>query len=98
TDGGKTFPPAINLAGEAFAQEGLRADALRSATTTTAPSPPTTAAAAPSTTTTAPPGSKAAQPNQVANFGGSNPTLAVDRKGNLYAAWVFTSASISPAP
>src|SRR5205807_1814879 len=91
TDGAKTFPPAVNLAAGPFEQEALRAEALKSAPTTTAP-------AAPATTTTVPAGSKASQPNQAANFGGSNPTLAVDLKGTVYAAWVSTSASISPSP
>ncbi|HUR24117.1 MAG TPA: sialidase family protein [Acidimicrobiales bacterium] len=99
TDGAKTFPPAVNLAASAFEQAGLRADALKPVPTTAAPaSPSTTAAAEPTTTTLPPAGSKAAQPNQVANFGGSNPSVAIDRKGTIYAAWVSTSANISPAP
>jgi hypothetical protein len=103
TDGGKTFSTAANLAAAAFSNDSLRADALKSATTTTTPSStPTTvavdASATATTTTLPPPGSRAAQPNQVANFGGSNPTLAVDSKGTIYAAWVSTTASIDPAP
>ncbi|MDQ6726758.1 MAG: glycoside hydrolase [Actinomycetota bacterium] len=98
TDGGRTFLAAVNLAAGAFEQDGHRADAMKSATTTTTPSPTTTVAAPPTTTTLPPAGSKAAQPNQAANFGGSNPTLAVDAKGTLYAAWVSTTANISPAP
>jgi hypothetical protein len=99
TDGGRTFPPSVNLAAGAFNQEARRADAMKSAVTTTVPSPTTTSPPGPATTTTLPPaGSKAAQPNQAANFGGSNPTLAFDDKGTLYAAWVSTSANISPAP
>jgi hypothetical protein len=97
TDGGRTFPPATNLAAGAFQQDSLRAAALASATTTTVASPPTTASTA-TTTTTAPAGSRVAQPNQVANFGGSNPTVTVDDKGTFYAAWVSTSANISPSP
>ena len=90
TDGAKTFGPAVNLAAAAFQQDSLRADALKSA--------PTTTVAPGATTTTAPPGSKKAQPNQAANFGGSNPTVTVDAKGTIYAAWVSTYASISPSP
>jgi len=89
TDGARTFSPAVNLAAAAFQSPELRAAAIKSA-----PAP-----SAGSTPTTAPPaGSKAAQPDQVANFGGSNPTIAVDDKGTLYAAWVSTSANISPSP
>ncbi len=91
TDGAKTFSAAINLAAIAFASDSLRADALKSAPTTVAPAPG-------ATTTTAPAGSKKAQPNQVANFGGSNPSVTNDDKGTLYAAWVSTTASISPSP
>jgi hypothetical protein len=109
TDGARTFSPAVNLAAGAFQQADLRTAALKTTTTTTAPAAPatTTAPAAPATTTAAaastpttlpPAGSKAAQPDQVANFGGSNPTLTIDGKGNLYAAWVSTTANISPSP
>jgi hypothetical protein len=97
TDGARTFSPAVNLAAGAFDQDGRRAEALKSATTTSSPAPPTTSAE-PTTTTTVPPGSKAATPNQAANFGGSNPTVAFDSRGTLYAAWVSTSANITPAP
>jgi len=91
TDGGKTFPPAVNLAAAVFEQASFRDAAMKSVTTTTpAPDAPTTTAPAA--------GSKAATPNQAANFGGSNPTLTHDDKGTLYAAWVSTSASISPSP
>ena len=43
-------------------------------------------------------GSKAAQPDQAANFGGSNPSLTVDDKGNVYVAWITHSSNITPAP
>jgi hypothetical protein len=95
-DGARSFAPAINLAAGAFEQESLRAEALRSATTTT--TTPAAPAEATTTTTLPPAGSRAAQPNQAVNFGGSNPTVTVDRKGNIYAAWVATTANISPAP
>lgn len=87
-DGGKTFGPAVNVAAPAWAQPATRAEALK--TTTTLPGSPTT---------TAPPaGSKASQPDQAANFGGSNPSLTVDDKGNVYVAWITHSSNITPAP
>jgi Neuraminidase (sialidase) len=103
TDGGKTFGPSVNLAEGAFQQPAIRAAALKSATPATTTTTVATAAnAEPATTTTTapppPPGSKAAQPDQAANFGGSNPTVTVDTKGTIYAAWVSQSANISPAP
>jgi len=88
TDGGKTFADPVNVAAPAWAQAAARAEALK--TTTTLPGA--------STTTTPPAGSRAAQPDQPANFGGSNPSLTVDGRGNLYVAWVTHSSNISPAP
>jgi len=88
TDAGKTFADPVNVAAPAWAQPATRAEALK--TTTTLPGSPTT---------TAPPaGSKAATPDQPANFGGSNPSLTLDDKGNLYVAWVTHSSNITPAP
>ena len=88
TDGAKTFSPAFNVAAPAWADPAARAEALK--TTTTVPGTPTT---------TAPPaGSKAAQPDQAANFGGSNPSLTVDGKGNVYVAWITHSSNITPTP
>jgi photosystem II stability/assembly factor-like uncharacterized protein len=110
TDGGRTFPDATNLAALAFANDAQRTAAINSGTTTTTTASgatttststtvagPTTTAA-PTTTTTLDPNSRAAKPNQVANFGGANPTVAVDNKGNLYAAWVATYANIDQSP
>lgn len=88
TDGGKTFADPVNVAEPAWAQAATRAEALK--TTTTLPGAPTT--------TTPPADSRAAQPDQPANFGGSNPSLTVDDKGNLYVTWVTHSSNISPAP
>lgn len=100
TDGARSFPPAVNLAMVAFEQAAVRTEALKSATagttTTTVPAAPNAEPA--TTTTTVPVGSRAAQPDQAVNFGGSNPSAAVDDKGNLYVAWVSTYANIDPAP
>ena len=58
----------------------------------------TTLAPGVTTTTAAPPaaGCRAAQPDQVANFGGRNPAVTVDNKGNAYVLWFNTSANITP--
>src|SRR5262249_3025012 len=65
TDGGKTCGAPVTVAAPAWADAGTRAAALK--TSTTLPGAPTT---------TAPPaGSRAAQPDQPVNFGGSNPSL-----------------------
>jgi hypothetical protein len=88
TDGGKTFSDAVNVSAPAWAQPENRAAALM--TTTTLPGTPPPPAA--------PAGSKAAQPDQAGNFGGSNPSLTVDDKGNVYVAWITHSSNITPAP
>ncbi|HEX2119096.1 MAG TPA: hypothetical protein VHF91_07925 [Acidimicrobiales bacterium] len=88
TDGGRSFAEPMPLVGDFFEQAGERGEAIRS--TTTVPS---------TTTTTAPPaGSLAAQPDQSANFGGSNPSITIDDDGNVYAAWKSTTANIEPDP
>jgi hypothetical protein len=87
TDGGKTFGGPIDIAGTAYNDATNRQNLIHSTTTV-----------AGATTTTAVPGSKAATPDQAANFGGSNPSLTLDTKGNLYVAWVTYSANISPTP
>ena len=87
-DGGKTFAEPVNVAAPAWSQPEARAEALKTTTTVAGTTPPT-----------APPaGSRAAQPDQPANFGGSNPSLTVDDKGNVYVAWVTHSSNITPAP
>jgi hypothetical protein len=93
TDGGKTFGDPVNVADSAFTDAGLRQAAFRSATTTTAPANATT-------TTTAPPaaGSRAATPDQAANFGGFGPSMTVDDKGAVYAVWPTTYANLAPRP
>ena len=89
-DGGKTFGEPVDLRGDVFQDATIRADALKTTTTTTP--------AGPTTTTTAPAaGSRAAQPDQAANFGGRDATLTIDEKGTVYVAWRAQSANITPA-
>ncbi len=88
TDGGKTFGAPVNVGAPAWESAQTRAEALK--TVTTLPGSPTTTAPAA--------GSRAAQPDQPVNFGSSNPSLTLDGKGNLYAAWVTHSSNITPAP
>jgi photosystem II stability/assembly factor-like uncharacterized protein len=86
-DGGKTFADPVNLAESAFNDPAARAKVF--ATATTVPN---------STTTTAVPGSRAATPDQQANFGGFGASLAVDDEGTIYAAWPTTYANLNPRP
>lgn len=89
-DGGKTFGEPVDLRAGVFDDAKIRADALKTTTTTTP--------AGPTTTTTAPvAGSRAAQPDQAANFGGRDATLTIDKKGAVYVAWRAQSANITPA-
>ena len=88
TDGGKTFGEPVNLAESAFTDPAMRQNAFRA--TTTVPNA--------TTTTTPPPGSRAANPDQAANFGGFGPSLTVDDKGTVYAIWPATYANLSPRP
>jgi hypothetical protein len=90
TDGGKTFSAPVNLAESAFTDAGVRQNAFRSATTL--PGATTTS------TTTPPAGSRAATPDQAANFGGFGPSITVDDKGTVYAIWPATYANLSPRP
>ncbi len=90
TDGGKAFSDPIDLTAGVFESEAIRADGLKTTTTI--------AGSAPAPTTTAPPaGSRVAQPNQAANFGGRDASLTVDRKGTIYVAWRAQTANITPA-
>jgi len=96
-DGGRTFDEAQSLVGNLYEPQAVRDQAL-SAVTTTVPS-----GTGPTTTTTAPPaGSKAAQPNQAANFGSAgarNGMVArVDGKGNAYVTWPTGAANLNPSP
>ncbi len=87
TDGGKTFGEPVDLSAQAYADAGARANAFKS--TTTVPN---------STTTTAPAGTRAATQDQAANFGGFGPSMTVDDKGTVYAAWPVTYANLNPRP
>jgi hypothetical protein len=95
-DGGRTFGEATNLAEGVFESPAVRDQALAAVTTTTAAPGPT------STTTIPPAGSKAAQPNQAANFGSAgsrNGMVArVDDKGTAYVMWPTGTANVTPAP
>jgi hypothetical protein len=84
-DAAKTFDAPVDVGAPAWAQSSVRADALKTVTTLAGATPPAA-------------GTKAAQPDQAANFGGSNPSLTVDDKGKVYVAWVTASSNISPAP
>jgi hypothetical protein len=93
TDGGRTFGAPINLAEGQFDAAPVRQQALTSRTTVTL------APGATTTSTTIPPqGSRAAQPDQAANFGGSNARLAIDGKGKIYALWQSAASNITPNP
>jgi hypothetical protein len=94
TDGGRTFGDRIDMTADAYKSQAVRDEALRIAPTAT-----TIPAGGPAPTTTVPAeGSRAAQPNQEANFGGRNPTSAIDDKGNVYVLWHSAQANITPAP
>jgi hypothetical protein len=95
-DGGRTFGDAIDLSQGVFDSQAVRDQAFAAVTTTTA-------APGPTTTTTAPPaGSKAAQPNQAANFGSAgsrNGMVArVDSKGTAYVMWPTGTANLAVSP
>lgn len=96
-DGGRTFGEAVNLVGNLFEPQAIRDQALSRVTTTTAAPNATT------TTTTIPPAdSKAANPNQAANFGAAgsrNGMVArVDGDGNAYVLWPTGTANITNTP
>lgn len=95
-DGGRSFGDAVNLADKLFEPQTIRDEALTAVTTSTVAPGPTT------TTTAPPPGSKAAQPNQAANFGAAgsrNGMVArVDGNGAAYVTWPTGSANIASAP
>ncbi|HJV08139.1 MAG TPA: sialidase family protein [Acidimicrobiales bacterium] len=90
TNGGRDFGEPVDIAGPAWADAANRQKAITSPTATTL------APGATTTTLLAPAGSRAAQPDQAANFGGRNPSITVDNKGNAYALWFNTGANVAP--
>ena len=90
TNGGRTFGDPVNVSEPAWQNEANRQRAINSATATTL------APGATTTTIARPEGSRAANPNQAANFGGRNPAVAVDDNGNAYVLWFNTGANIQP--
>lgn len=90
TDGGRSFAEPTDLTAGVFNSPAVRVEALKTTTTL--------ASVGPTTTTTAPPaGSRAAQPDQAANFGGRDASVTVDRRGTIYAVWRAQSANLTPA-
>lgn len=96
-DGGRTFAEPVNLADKMFESPAVRQQAF-AAVTTTVPEPNATT----TTTTTPPANSKAAQPDQAANFGGSSGrasvTAGVDGEGTAYILWMSGTANVTPSP
>ena len=87
------FGAPADLSAGQFDAAPVRQQALTSRTTVTlAPGATTTSTTAPAA------GSRAAQPDQAANFGGSNARLAIDGKGTIYALWQSAASNITPAP
>jgi hypothetical protein len=88
TDGGRTFGAPTDLSAGVWT-DAVRQEAFSKATTTTAnPNASTT------TTTIPPAGSRAATPNQEANFGGSNARLTLGDDGTVYAAWRSSQSNV----
>lgn len=94
-DGGKTFGEPVNLSDLVWNDTAKRDEAVMSAPapTTTVPSAAqeSTAATTSTTSTTVPAPAKH-------NFGGSNPTVTVDEKGTVYAAWVTSYSGLTNTP
>jgi hypothetical protein len=90
TNGGRDFGEPVDIAAPAWNDAANRQKAITSPTATTL------APGATTTTLLAPAGSRAAQADQPANFGGRNPAVTVDNKGNAYALWFNTGANIAP--
>jgi hypothetical protein len=95
-DGGRTFTEH-DLVNNLFEPQAIRDQAFSAVTTTTlAPGETTT------TTRVPPAGSRAATPNQAANFGAAgsrNGMIArVDGEGNAYVVWPTGTANISDSP
>ena len=92
-DGGKTFDEPVTMIGAAFEADTVRTDALKTTTTTTPVGSTTT-----TSTTTPAPGTRAATPNQAANFGGINAALVLGANGTVYSVWRSATANITPTP
>jgi hypothetical protein len=90
TNGGRDFGEPVDIAAPAWNDAANRQKAITSPTATTL------APGATTTTLLAPAGSRAAQADQAANFGGRNPAITVDNKGNAYALWFNTGANVAP--
>lgn len=88
TDGGRKYSAPVLLPPTAFNDQAARDRALTARTTV--PANPN------ATTTTVPAGSRAAEPNQVANFGGFEADVTVADDGAVYAAWPPATANITP--
>jgi hypothetical protein len=91
TNGGRNFGDPVDITAPEWQDGKNRQAAINSPTATTLAPGVTT------TTIAKPEGSRAAQPDQTANFGGRNPAMTVDDKGNVYAFWFNTSANIAPS-
>jgi hypothetical protein len=91
TNGGRDFGDAVEITQNAAWQNPANRQAA-----ITSPTATTLAPGATTTTIAKPEGSRAAQPDQAANFGGRNPAVTVDNKGNVYALWFNTSANVAP--
>lgn len=88
TDGGRSFGAPVDLSDGVWT-DAVRQESFTAGTTTTA------APNASTTTTTAPPaGSRAATPNQAANFGGSNARLTLGDDGTVYAVWRSSQSNV----
>ncbi len=91
TDGGRSFADPVSVVDGAFTP-AVRSDGFAKVTTTIAGPGPTT------TTPTPPAGSRAAQPDQEANFGGGKSSLTLDDKGTIYSAWPSATANVATPP
>ena len=88
TDGGRTFGTPVDLSKGVWT-DAVRQESFGTATTTTAAPNATT-----TSTTTPAAGSRAATPNQEANFGGSNARLTVADNGTVYAVWRSSQSNV----
>jgi len=89
-NGGRDFGEPVDITAPAWQNAANRQLAISSPTATTLAPGVTT------TTIAKVDGSRASQPDQAANFGGRNPAIAVDNKGNAYALWFNVSANLNP--